>query len=59
MPVINCEIDFLLIWTVNCFIVSGIAADQVGTITIVDTKLYVPVVYFSTQKNAKLLRQLK
>ena len=34
-------------------------ANQIPTFTITGTKLYVPVVTFSTPDNAKLLQQLK
>ena len=34
-------------------------ANQIPTLTITDTKLYVPIVTLSTQDNAKLLSQLK
>ena len=42
----------------NC-VVSSAADYQATTFPITDTKLYVPVVYLSTQDNAKLLQQLK
>ena len=51
MPLINREITLDLHWTENRVIVA--------TISITDTKLYVPVVTLSTQDNAKLLEQLK
>ena len=59
MPLIGCEIHLFLTWSVNCFIVAGTIANQVLTFAITDTKLYIPVVTFSTQVNAKLLQQLK
>ena len=37
----------------------GPVANQVLTFAITNTKLYVPVVTFSTQDNVKLLKQLK
>ena len=49
MPLINCEIDLILPLSGNCFIVTGIANNQEPTFTIIDTKLYVPVVTLSTQ----------
>ena len=57
MPLINCKIN--LIWSTNCVIVSTHVANQNATFSIIDTKLYVPVVTLSTQENAKLLQQLK
>ena len=55
MLLINFEINLLLTWSGNSFLVAGTAANQVLTFTITDTKLYVPVVTLSTQDNAKLL----
>ena len=59
MPLINCEVNFILTWFENCAIVSTNVANQNATFAITDAKLYVPVVTFSTQDNAKLLQQLK
>ena len=59
MSLINCEVNFILIWSVNCVVVSTNVANQVPTFTITEAKLYVPVVILSTQDNAKLLPQLK
>ena len=47
MPLINCEVNFILTWSSTC------------VFKITDTKLYVPAVTLSTQDNAKLLQQLK
>ena len=58
MPFINCEINLLLTWFANCAI-SNAAPNQATAIAITDTKLYVLVVTYSTQNNAKLLQQLK
>ena len=58
MPLINCEINFILNWSTNCA-VSNAGANQATTFAITDTKLYVPVVTLSTQDNVKLLEQLK
>ena len=58
MPFINCEINLLLTWSANCAI-SNAASNQATAIAITDTKLYVLVVTYSTQDNAKLLQQLK
>ena len=52
MPLINCEINLILIWSENCVIFS-VTGDTKFKIT--DTKLYVPVVALPTQDNAKLL----
>ena len=59
MPLINCEIELILSWSVNCVIIYTNVANQVPTFTITETNLYVPVVTLSTQDNAKLLPQLK
>ena len=58
MPLINCEIELILSWSVNCVIIYTNVANQVPTFTITETNLYVPVVILSTQDNAKLLLQL-
>ena len=59
MPLINCEVELILTWSVNCVIIYTDVAKQVPTFTITETNLYVPVVTLSTQDNAKLLSQLK
>ena len=59
MPLINCEINLNLNWSENCVIMATNVANQGGTFSITDTKLYVPIVTLSTQDNAKLLEQLK
>ena len=56
ISLINCEINLDLNWSKKCVIV---ATDQGATFSIIDAKLYVPVVTLSTQDNAKLLEQLK
>ena len=58
MPLINCEIELILSWSVNCVIIYTNVANQFPTFTITETNLYVPVVILSTQDNAKLLLQL-
>ena len=58
MLLINCEIDLILTWSVNC-VISSAAANQATTFAITDAKLYVPVVTLSTQDSAKLLEKLK
>ena len=69
MPLINCEMSFTLIWSVDCVITSmerrAITATQGGgsptgaTFKITDTKLYVPVVTLSNGDDTKLLEELK
>ena len=56
VPLINCEINLILIWSLNCVICE---ADIATTFVINDTEHYVPVVTLSTQDNPKLLEQLK
>ena len=58
MPLISCEINFILTLSKNC-ILSNAAANQETSFAITDTKLYVPVLTLSTQDNVKLLHQLK
>ena len=57
MPLINCKINLILIWSANCFLVAGAVANQVLAFTVTDTKLYVSVVTLSTQDNGKQLKQ--
>ena len=57
MPLINCEVNLILTWSVNCLIVSTDVENQNATFAITDTKLYVPVVTLSTQDNAKLFKK--
>ena len=56
MPLINCEVDFILRSSSTCVIINSTGAE---TFAITDTRLYVPVVTLSTQENARLLQQLK
>ena len=49
MPLTNCEINFILCWPANCFIMVNANCGQIQTIAITDPKLYVPVVILSTQ----------
>ena len=53
MSLINCEIDLILTWSENCFIIDAPDNNQVPTFTTTDTKLYAPVAILSTQDNAK------
>ena len=56
MPLINCEVSFILTWSPTCVITNSTGEAK---FEITGTNLYVPVVTLSTQDNAKLLRQLK
>ena len=56
MPLMNCELNLILTWSVNC-VISNAAANQETKFAITDTKLYVPVVTVSTDDNGKLLQQ--
>ena len=58
MPLINCEVNFILTWSSTCVIISTNVQNQNATFAITDTKLYVPVVTLSTQENTKFLQQL-
>ena len=55
MPLIYCEVNFILTWSSTCVITNSTDA---GTFAITDTKLYVSVVILSTQDKSKLLQQL-
>ena len=55
MPLFNCEVNLILIWSSSCVITNS--TDN-GTFKIADTKLYVPVGTLSIQYNTKLLHQL-
>ena len=59
MSLINWETSFQLTWSRNCIIVAGTVDNQNQNFQINDTKLYVPVVTFSTEENTKLLKQLE
>ena len=59
MPLINCEVEFILDWSANCVIISTNNANQVPTFTITETNIYVPLVTLSAQDNSKLSPQLK
>ena len=51
MPLINCKVELSLKWYENCILSS---AGTAATFSITDTKLYVPVVTFKIENNAKL-----
>ena len=59
MPLINCEIEFILDWSANCVIICTNIDNQVPIFTITEVNLHVPVVTLSTEDNAILLSQLK
>ena len=59
MPLINDEVELILGWSAGCVIIYTDVAENVPTLTITETNLYVPVVTLSTQDNAKLLPLLK
>ena len=59
MLLINCEVELILTMSAGCVIIYTNVAEQVPTIAMTETNLYVPVVTLSTQDNAKLLAQLK
>ena len=59
MPLINCKVEIIQVFSASCAIIYTDVANQVPTFTITETNLYVPVVTLSTQDNAKLLPQLK
>ena len=59
MPLTNCEVNLDLKWSKNYVIVATNLGARATTFSITDTKLFVPVVTWSTQDNTKLLEQLK
>ena len=59
MPLINCEINRILIWSSTCVLIATGNANQAATFAITDTKLYVPEMTLLRQENVKLLQQLK
>ena len=59
IPLVNCKIDLELTWHKDCMISSAnAAANQVLSFMITDTKLYGPIVTFSTKGNTNLTKQL-
>ena len=56
MPLISCEVNLEQTWSRDCVITNSTGE---GKFTMIETKLYVPVVTLSTQDNAKLLQQSK
>ena len=56
MPLINCEVNLILVWSKDCIITNSTSEEKFA---ITKTKLYVPIVTLSTKDNEKLLQQLK
>ena len=52
MSLINFEINLILTWSENCFVIIGLVENQVPTFAITDAKPCVPVV---TKDNVTLL----
>ena len=46
MPLINCKINLILTWPVNCFTIDVTVYYQVPTFALTDTKLYALVVTY-------------
>ena len=59
MSLINREINLILTWSENCFITIDPDNNQLPTFPLTGANLYVRVVIFLTQNNAKLLQQTK
>ena len=59
MPLINCEIELILIWSRDCVIIYTNVDDRDPRFTTTETNLYVQIVTLLTQNNEKLLPQLK
>ena len=53
MPLINFEINYILIWFQKCVLSKDTKA---ATFEIADTKLYVPVITISTLDNTNLVQ---
>ena len=59
MPLINFEVNLILIWSSRCVLIAAAVQNQAATFEVTYTKLYVPVVTLSTQENTKFLQQLR
>ena len=62
IPLINCEMKLILMWSKNCALADMTAANNPPTgleFQITGTKLYVPVVTLSKENDIKLLEKLK
>ena len=55
IPLINCKVEFSLKWYEECILSS---AGTAATFTIIDAKLYVPIVTLRIEDNAKLSKLL-
>ena len=55
IPLSSCEINLILTWLANCFMIANAIESQVWIFSITDAKLYVPVVTLSTQDNINIL----
>ena len=53
MPLIDCDINFILAWFADCVISNG-SANQATAFAITDTKPHFPIVSLPTQDNGKL-----
>ena len=69
-PLINCEVELILTWSINCVLADMTTRNAQGgnpviiapsgtKFKITDTKLYVSVVTLSKENDIKLLEQLK
>ena len=56
MPLINCEVNLILIWSSTCVLIATNIQNQNATLAITDIKLYVPVVTLSTQENTSTIK---
>ena len=56
MPLINCEVNFILTWSKDCVITNSTGEEKFA---IAETKIYVPFLTLSTKDNEILLQQLK
>ena len=74
MPLINCEVSFILTWSTDCSLtdlttaaavldadppVAAIASATGVTFKIINTKLHVPVLTLSAENDNKILEELK
>ena len=55
MPLINCKVHLELNWNEDCILLSN---ENSAKITIMNTKLHVPIVTLSTKDNVNLTKQL-
>ena len=55
MPLINCEINLVLIWSADCLIALNTVANQKAKFA----KIYVAIVTLSTDDKEKLLEKIK